>query len=127
MVIQCQNKEYFEYENLIIGTQMIGGKFLLNKIPITEPITCAISSYSFNEEPVQEKVPNAVNNYFNTKSSFNGLSGGAIAAIIIACSLVVIGVGVLIAFTKKGNIPQTIPNESTLSNQPMYNSSNNIV
>ena len=125
MVIVCQNKEYFEYENLIIGTQMIGGKFLLNKTISSEPTTCAISSYSFYQEP--ERVSNITNNYFNKNSSSKGLSGGAIAAIVIICTLVLIGIGILIALFKNGAILSSKPKENTTVLPPISNSSANII
>ena len=125
MVMVCQNKEFFEYENLIIGTQMIGGKFLLNKTMTYEPITCAISSYSFHQEP--EAISNITNNYFNQKSSSNGLSGGAISAIVIISSIVLIGVGILIALIKNGIILSSKPKENETTFPPISNSSANII
>ena len=127
MVILCQNKEYFEYESLIIGTQMIGGKFLLNKTLIPGPITCAISSKSYSFQEETERVPNITNNYFNKKSSSNGLSGGAITAIVIICSIILIGVGIVIALIKNGIILSSKPIENTTSFHPITSSSSNII
>ena len=45
-----------------------------------------------------------INNYYIKKDSSTGLTGGAIAAIVIIFTLIVIGIGVLVALIKNGVI-----------------------
>ena len=62
---------------------------------------------------------------FNSKSS--GLSGGAIAAIIIVCAVVVIAIVIIVSLIKSGKIlglknQNQIPeNNSSTMNAVMYN------
>ena len=117
----------FEDENPIIGTQMIGDKFLLSKTQISKPITCAISSYSYFSPDESQEISNITNNYYNRKSSSNGLSGGAIAAIVIISSIVLVGVGILIALIKNGIILSSKPKENITTIPAIANSSSNII
>ena len=116
MDITCHNKDYFEDETLIIGPQMIGGKFILKKIPCdgSNTTTCLISSNSNSDsEPQLEE--SIKNNYFNTKSSSSGLSGAAISAIVIVCFAMLVLIGVIIALIRTKIIPSM--------NQTNYNTS----
>ena len=126
MIIECQNKDYFENENVIIGTQMIGDKFLFDKTQSNDSISCAISSYSFiKENPVENSV-NITNTYFNKKNSSKGLTGGAITAIVLISLAILIGIGVLIALIKNGVILSSKQTNDKII-PPISSSSANII
>ena len=113
MNIECHNKDYFEYENLFIDRQMVGGKFILEKTNSSAEVTCGISPYSYKEPEEDEAI--IKNSYYNSKFSSSGLSGAAITAIVIVCFTVLILIGLIIAFVKKRVTPPT--------NQTNYNTS----
>ena len=114
--MECHNKDYFEYENLIIDTQMIGRHFILDRTESKGEITCSISPYSFKEAQSEEASEGDVkNSYYKTKSSSSGLSGAIISAIVIICFVILVLIGIIIALIKKRVIPP--------SNQTNYNTS----
>ena len=124
MNLTCHNKDYFEEETLIIGTQMVGGKFILNKTQSNDTMTCLISSEAYSEAQLEETITNI---YFNTKSSSSGLSGAAISAIVIVCFVVLVLIGLIIALVRKKNIPTTNQTNYNTSVIPVSTSSVNII
>ena len=124
MNLTCHNKDYFEEETLIIGTQMVGGKFILNKTQSNDTMTCLISSEAYSEAQLEEIITNT---YFNTKSSSSGLSGAAISAIVIVCFVVLVLIGLIIALVRKKNIPTTNQTNYNTSVIPVSTSSVNII
>ena len=141
--IICHNKEYFEYEPLIIDNQLIGGKIYIDKPIIAGPLSCLIgdeftagSEYqSLGEDPSESQnsqnstiSDNEVRNQYYSKSkSSQGLSGGAITAIVIVSAFVLIGIGVLIALIKNGVFAPKPPINNSTSIPPLTNSSANII
>ena len=67
------------------------------------------------------------NQYYSKTKSSQGLSGGAITAIVIVSAFVLIGVGVLIALIKNGVFSPKPPVNNSTSIPPLTNSSANII
>ena len=137
--IDCKNKEEFNDEKLTIETQFINGSFILNKIQSENSMTCAINSLAYqfsgnqsnaapsnatiDEEtdvPSPYSSDNIKNRYFTNKNSSGGLSGGAITLIVIVSTVVLVGVGVLVALLKNGFLcgPKISPNANNTNNYP---------
>ena len=144
ITMTCHNEDDFVYENIIIDNQIIGGKLFVNKYTLTQPITCQIgdqfeegSEYlsSLGEDPSESQnsqnstiSDNEVRNQYYSKSkSSQGLSGGAITAIVIVSAFVLIGIGVLIALIKNGVFAPKPPINNSTSIPPLTNSSANII
>ena len=144
ITMTCHNEDDFVYENIIIDNQIIGGKLFVNKYTSTQPITCQIgdqfeegSEYlsSLGEDPSESQnsqnstiSDNEVRNQYYSKSkSSQGLSGGAITAIVIVSAFVLIGIGVLIALIKNGVFAPKPPINNSTSIPPLTNSSANII
>jgi len=141
LIITCHNEDDFELENIIIGKQLIGGKvYIGDNIISGRPLTCQIgdeftagSEYlSIEGEPEDSQnstiSDNGVGNQYYSKSkSSQGLSGGAITAIVIVSAFVLIGVGVLIALIKNGVFSPKPPINNSTSIPPLTNSSANII
>lgn len=116
--IVCQNQDDFEEEYLNINNQPLGSAsnetIILRKIKSDKALSCAISSKSLDLD-IPEMPINGTefqNNYFRKQSS-RGLGGGTIAAIVIISTLSLIGIGVLIALSKKGIIFSQNPGNRT--------------
>lgn len=130
--MKCLNKEEFEEETIKINSQfLLNSNILFNKLISNDSFTCAVSSNlsefynqdEGNQTEIEEKISNR---YYNKKSS-KGLGGGAIAAIVVICSVVLIGLGVLIALIKNGIIFSSKPVNTSTTMPPIINSSANIV
>ena len=137
--IDCKNKEEFNDEKLTIESQFINGRFILNKIQSENRMTCAINSLAYqfsgnqsNAAPSNATIDeetdgpspyssnNIKNRYFTNKNSSGGLSGGAITLIVIVSTVVLVGVGVLVALLKNGFLcgPKISPNANNTNNYP---------
>ena len=127
--MECQNAEAFEEEYIMISNQTLANINGILNFPATKSngtFTCTISSYSNLETPIINSTE-IKNTYFNKKSSSAGLNGGAIAAIVIVCAAVLIGVGVFIALIKNGAILSSKPPIDNSNEPPISNSSANII
>ena len=127
--MECQNAEAFEEEYIMISNQTLANINGILNFPATKSngtFTCTISSYSNLETPIINSTE-IKNTYFNKKSSSAGLNGGAIAAIVIVCAAVLIGVGVFIALIKNGAILSSKPPIDNSDVPPISNSSANII
>ena len=128
--IECHNQDDFEEEFLRINNQPLGSvsgeTIILRSVNSTETLSCVISSKSLEleiAEPILENATKVQNNYYTKKDSSTGLTGGAIAAIVIILTLTLIGIGVFVALVKNGVILssktdydlKTIPQISTNS------------
>ena len=129
--IECENKNEFSDQNLIIGNQFLNETYLLEKFITENPISCEVGSLSYKEvEDINEEKEKEIENnkyYSKTNSSSGGLSGGAIAAIVIVCSLVVVAVGVLIVLVKNGLLLSSKVKEDTTTMPQISSSSANII
>lgn len=136
----CFNEDDFVYEKIIIDNQLIGGKILINKAISNESITCQIgdnftagSEYLSIEGDPEDSQNSTIsdngvgNQYYSKTKSSQGLSGGAITAIVIVSAFVLIGVGVLIALIKNGVFSPKPPINNSTSIPPLTNSSANII
>ena len=136
----CFNEDDFVYEKIIIDNQLVGGKILINKAISNESITCQIgdnftagSEYLSIEGDPEESQNSTIsdngvgNQYYSKTKSSQGLSGGAITAIVIVSAFVLIGVGVLIALIKNGVFSPKPPINNSTSIPPLTNSSANII
>jgi len=136
----CFNEDDFVYEKIIIDNQLVGGKILINKAISNESITCQIgdnftagSEYLSIEGDPEDSQNSTIsdngvgNQYYSKTKSSQGLSGGAITAIVIVSAFVLIGVGVLIALIKNGVFSPKPPVNNSTSIPPLTNSSANII
>ena len=127
--IECENKNEFSDQNLIIGNQFLNETYLLEKFITENPISCEVGSLSYKEvEDINEEKEIENNKYYSkTNSSSGGLSGGAIAAIVIVCSFVVVAVGVLIVLVKNGLLLSSKVKEEATTIPQISSSSANII
>ena len=139
LIMHCHNEDDFELENIMIDSQLIGGKLFIDK-GRSAPMTCQIGDdfeegaeyLSIEGEPEDSQnstiSDNGVGNqYYSKTKSSQGLSGGAITAIVIVSAFVLIGVGVLIALIKNGVFSPKPPVNNSTSIPPLTNSSANII
>jgi hypothetical protein len=129
ITLECQNKNDFNDQTIVIGNQFINDTILLEKFVADDSTTCDIGSLSykeseetFNNIEISEIYNN--NKYYSKTSSSGGLSGGAIAAIVIVCSLVVVGVGVLIVLLKNGILSSKVREDTSTAPQISSSSAN---
>ena len=140
LTMTCHNEDDFVMENIMIDKQLIGGKVYIDNSIMAGPLTCQIgdeftagSEYlSIEGEPEDSQnstiSDNGVGNqYYSKTKSSQGLSGGAITAIVIVSAFVLIGVGVLIALIKNGVFSPKPPVNNSTSIPPLTNSSANII
>ena len=140
LTMTCHNEDDFVMENIMIDKQLIGGKIYIDNSIMAGPLTCQIgdeftagSEYlSIEGEPEDSQnstiSDNGVGNqYYSKTKSSQGLSGGAITAIVIVSAFVLIGVGVLIALIKNGVFSPKPPVNNSTSIPPLTNSSANII
>jgi len=120
----CSTKDKFNSQKISIEKQMIQKNgttlFILSNVSSTDEFSCTINSdYKLNTpivgnspnetttDTIETTTPignrNVKNRFYNSKAS-SGLSGGAIAAIIIVCVVAVIAIGVLISLIKSGKL-----------------------
>ena len=119
--MDCQSKEKFSISPIIFESTIIkkDGKdiFLLNNYSTTDQFSCIISTASEEARaptlpntlpstqtptPVSSTTPGVGHNRYYSNNSSKGLTGGAIAGIIIACLAAVAIVAALIVLIKKG-------------------------
>jgi len=127
----CGSKDSFEINTVSIERQHIqkgnNTLFILNSAESKEPFSCIINSdYKIeaiseinNAQKENNTEPDPTNpddtdvptgkitkryNFFNKNGASSGLSGGAIAAIIIVCVACMVIIGVLIGLIKSGKI-----------------------
>lgn len=128
-LMECNNAEAFEDEFIVINKQTLAnGMLYFPGVTSNDIFTCAISSSSSLslETPVGNNTE-IVNSYFNKKRSSSGLSGGAIAAIVIISAAVLVGIGILISIIKNGILFSKKPEISNSYIPPISNSSANII
>ena len=110
----CQNREKFEISQIIIDRSLIQNSkgeniFFINSFSTAEQFSCGISPNSIKtnilEEPIPTSIPTTIvldtPGIYRPKKSSKGLSGGAIAGIVIACVVFVAAVGALILLLRK--------------------------
>jgi hypothetical protein len=135
VLMDCHNKEKFDVSTIMFEQKLIKdseGNYLfnLNNYTNQKQFACDISvnstvqSSKTDEEKANNTLPDSDNQNTNQKynkgfyrKSSNGLSGGAIAAIII-CSIVALAiVGALIGLSRKGiKDPTKAPIDTTIGN-----------
>ena len=132
--IECQSKEEFDEDYIIMENQFVGDNLLINSMQTNSTFSCSIGSLSDKVaedevEPIDYgKNSTATNRYYAREKSSGGLSGGSITAIVL-CSVVVLAATlVLIALIKNGiNLGK---NNGELINSisvPQANSSTDII
>ena len=140
LTMTCHNEDDFVMENIMIDKQLIGGKLYINNSTMAGPLTCQIgdnftagSEYLSIEGDPEDSQNSTIsdngvgNQYYSKTKSSQGLSGGAITAIVIVSAFVLIGVGVLIALIKNGVFSPKPPINNSTSIPPLTNSSANII
>ena len=124
--MKCQNKEKFDISSVVFEPSVIQDSnnkeiFKLDSYYNQKRFACAMSVYS--ETPENEDSGNSTDfhNHIATKKSSGGLSGGAIAAIVI-CSVVALAIVAAIIFyltrSKPNEINTISPNSSTINKIP---------
>lgn len=118
VTMKCNNKEKFDVSSIIFESQVIQDSenkeiFKLNDYINQKRFACAMS---VNSE-IPEKENSTTTSLFNMpmKRKSGGLSGGAIAAIVI-CSIIALAiVGIIIAMAKSGKLAPQNPQQSDYS------------
>ena len=119
--IICQNKDYFDESIIIIEKQLIRKDknilFLMNNLTSPSAFSCIISDNTLlnllpdnrgndtnpgTSDPTDVIRNSGKYNHIFSKNNGSGLSGGAIAAIIIVCVVAFISVIIIISLIKKG-------------------------
>jgi hypothetical protein len=124
--MKCHNKDKFSISQIIIEKQVIEDSegnaiFMLEQAQSQNEFACEVSVNSVlpkNEIPEnpEDDISEGVNRA--VKSSSSGLSGGAIAAIIIGSIVALIGIGIVVWLIKSHAFSRAKPpyEESTLQN-----------
>ena len=124
VTMTCQNKEKFTISQILIDRHIVQDSegneiFIVNSFTSPEQFACDISLNSVltnvttnvnSTEPIQS-TDKTGRNFFSKKNNGDGLSGGAIAAIVICLVIAVAVVAALIVLAKKGILfgkPNTI-------------------
>ena len=132
--INCQSKEQFEDDYIIMENQFVGDNLLIKSFQTEEIFSCSIGPLSDKvaeaeyEELQQQYGSNSTNRYYTREKSSGGLSGGSITAIVLVSILVLAIIVALIALIKNGIILG--PKNGELVNSvsvPQANSSTNII
>jgi hypothetical protein len=132
--IECQSKEEFDEDYIIMENQFVGDNLLINSMQTSSTFSCSIGSLSDKVaedevEPIDYgKNSTAINRYYTREKSSGGLSGGSITAIVL-CSVVVLAATlVLIALIKNGiNLGKKNGELINSISVPQANSSTNII
>ena len=139
ITMNCENTESFEASEIILSPQTIydqtGNKNLFkitNDFTAPKQFACEISDNSLK---ITTSPDGSSSNSYQRfrKNSSSGLSGGAIAGIVIACVAVVAIIGTLIVLTKKGFFSKpretatSIDNTSTINKFQMDDQNKNMV
>ena len=109
VTMKCNNKEKFDVSPIILESQVIQDSenkeiLKLNSYMNQKRFACAMSVNS--EIPENSTTTDTTSSFFNIpmKKKSGGLSGGAIAAIVI-CSIIALAiVGIIIAMAKSGKL-----------------------
>jgi hypothetical protein len=111
--IECQSKEEFEEDYVIMEKQFVGDNLLINskETDNNNIFSCSIGSLSdkITEDevkPLEEESNgrNSTNRYYIKEKSSGGLSGGSITAIVLVSIFAVLVTVALIALIKNGII-----------------------
>ena len=116
VTMACHNSEAFEAQDVIVPNQLINYDdgatplFLINN-DLTDQFGCAVSLDSDPEkvdggssDTIDDTPSSTETGRYYRKKGSSGLSGGAIAGIVIACVAVVAILGAVIALAKSGKI-----------------------
>jgi hypothetical protein len=142
VTMKCHNKEKFDISSIIIETQVIQDSenkeiLKLNSFYNQKRFACTMSVYSEIETPednnstITTNTPTSTEtptlNHFRMRKNTRGLSGGAIAAIVI-CSVAALAIlGIAIAMVKSGKFSSQnrqqsdnyLRSNSTINNLPI--------
>ena len=142
----CENMEEFSVSKVYISSQIVQNIYnkplfkIDNNIISNEQFSCIIGDNSFiliqpdntnTNSSIESDIqwPSEEPSYYNRKQSGTGLSGGAIAGIVISCVAVAAIVTILIVLVKKGILfGKKIPLDNSKSsyNNISYSHMNNI-
>ena len=120
--LTCENKEKFDINQILLDRHVVqdykGNEvFIVNNYQNPEQFACAISPNSVL--PDETKTMRSSFYKFNNK----GLSGGAIATIVI-CSVVAVAIiGITIALVRRGYLSSKKPNTIVHISSSIYNNS----
>ena len=136
-ILNCENKEQFDVSEMMLSPQAVydktGKKTLFkisNDFTAPKPFACAISDKTLpNETDISTPTsfpsersdttpvpPSSNGQRIFTKNSNSGLSGGAIAGIVVACVAVIAIVGAVFAISKRSSAAKAAENAVSVDN-----------
>ena len=147
--LTCQNTDYFDVSEVMLSDKIVYVNDstplfkITNAVTASKQFSCAISDKSLivpTQAPIPTPAPSSSSDSPDSsrtryrKDSSNGLGGGAIAGIVIACVVVVGIVAALIILTKNGTFASksavtatSIDNNSTVNGFKMDEQNPNMV
>jgi len=107
IIMTCENKDKFGISQIILDRSLIQDSegnyiFIINTYTSVEQFSCDISLNSIKTEETpnpSSSTPSASSSiiYRRSKKSSGGLSGGAIAGIVVGCVVTIVAVGIVAA------------------------------